>query len=84
MVRCKRRFKTGVYFVTYTIQLSYLKSLGIGVKCGQEKVFVLLYADGIVLFSESEQYLQVLLNALQDWCKTEFVFRCGCCWLSNL
>ena len=47
---------------------NYIKSLDIGVSVNGEKICVLLYADDIVLLAENVQDLQVLLNALNDWC----------------
>ena len=46
----------------------YLKSLDKGITCGEDKVCILLYADDIVLMAETEQDLQFLLNALNNWC----------------
>lgn len=46
----------------------YLKSLGLGLKLEDETICILLYADDIVLLAESTDDLQVLLNALHDWC----------------
>jgi hypothetical protein len=46
----------------------YLKSVNIGVDCDGDKVCILLYADDIVLLAENEQDLQILLNALNEWC----------------
>ena len=46
----------------------FLKSLDLGVKIADENVCLLLYADDIVLLAESEADLQLLLNALNDWC----------------
>jgi hypothetical protein len=40
----------------------------VGVNIGEEKICILLYADDIVLLADSEDALQVLLNALNDWC----------------
>jgi exonuclease III len=45
-----------------------LKALEKGVKIDNEDVCILLYADDIVLLSESEEKLQTLLNAVNDWC----------------
>jgi hypothetical protein len=47
----------------------YLKSLNIGVII-DHKVFILLYADGIVLLADTERDLQSLLNGLHNWCGT--------------
>ena len=46
----------------------YLKSLDVGIDIGDEKVCILMYADDVVLLARSEDELQVLLNALHDWC----------------
>jgi hypothetical protein len=46
----------------------YLKALDMGVEYGDEKLCILLYADDIVLIAENEHDLQLLLNALNDWC----------------
>ncbi len=48
----------------------YLKSLNVGVSISDEIVCILLYADDIVLIAESAEDLQILLNALNDWCST--------------
>jgi hypothetical protein len=40
----------------------------VGVNIGEEKICILLYADDIVLLADSEDALQVLLNALNNWC----------------
>ena len=45
-----------------------IKDAGIGVKCGDDLVSVLLYADDICLIAESEQELQKLLDILNSWC----------------
>ena len=44
----------------------YIKRLNIG----DEKICILLYADDIVLLAETANDLQVLLDALHDWCCT--------------
>ena len=46
----------------------YIKSLDLGVEIDEEKICLLLYADDIVLLAESSCDLQLLLNALYDWC----------------
>ena len=46
----------------------YIKSLDLGVEIGEEKLSLLLYADDIILLAESSSDLQLLLNALNDWC----------------
>jgi hypothetical protein len=48
----------------------YLKSLDLGIQCGNDKICMLLYADDIVLMAENEQDLQCLLNALKEWCNS--------------
>ena len=45
-----------------------MKSFGKGVKCNDEYICTLLYADDVVLLAETEQDLQVLLEALNVWC----------------
>ena len=42
----------------------YLKSFGKGIKCNDDYICTLLYADDVVLLAETEQDLQVLLEAL--------------------
>ena len=60
-----------VLFNLYINDLAkYLKSLNIGVSFGNEKICILLYADDIVLLAETANDLQVLLDALHDWCCT--------------
>ena len=46
----------------------FFKSLNLGIKVGDENVCVMLYSDDIVLLAESETDLQLLLNALYNWC----------------
>ena len=58
-------------FILYINNLAnYLKSLNIGVSFGNEKICILLYADDIVLLVGTANDLQVLLDALHDWCCT--------------
>ena len=45
-----------------------LKDLNLGVQVGTEKVALLLYADDIVLLSDSEEGLQNMLDKLYEWC----------------
>ena len=45
-----------------------LKNLNLGVKMGDLHICILLYADDIVLVSENEENLQVMLNHVQNWC----------------
>lgn len=45
-----------------------LKNLGYGIDIGNvEKVCILLYAEDIVLLSENENDLQLMLNLLHEW-----------------
>ena len=46
-----------------------IKALGLGIKVGEEKLSMLLYADDIVLVAHNEQEMQTLLDKLHDWCK---------------
>ena len=46
----------------------YIKALDLGLEIGEEKHCLFLYADDIVLLAESSSDLQLLLNALNDWC----------------
>ena len=39
-----------------------------GITVGDLIVYILLYADNVVLLASSQQELQVLLNILQDFC----------------
>ena len=58
-----------VLFNLYINDLAlYLKSLGKGIKCDDDKVCILLYADDIVLLPETEQDLLFMLNTVHDWC----------------
>ena len=58
-----------VLFNLYINDLAlYLKSLDKGIKCDDDKVCILLYADDILLLADTEQDLQFTLNALHIWC----------------
>ena len=46
-----------------------LKVVGEGVDIGGEKLCLLLYADDIVLISDSESGQQNMLNIMSIWCK---------------
>ena len=46
-----------------------IKSLGKGVRIGEETVSILCYADDLVLISEKEGDLQAMLNELHEWCE---------------
>ena len=45
-----------------------LKKMNLGVTIGNLHVCILLYADDIVLISESEQNLQIMLDFVNSWC----------------
>ena len=47
---------------------TYLKSLDLGVKVGDETLCIMLYGDDIVFLAECETDLQLYLNTLYDWC----------------
>ena len=46
-----------------------------GVKVGNERVSILMYADDVALMAENEQDLQHMLNILNGWCKKWDVCR---------
>ena len=46
-----------------------IKAMGEGIDIGGEKVCLLLYADDMVLLSDSENGLQNMLNTMFDWCQ---------------
>ena len=48
--------------------ISRLKKMNVGVKFGSDFINVLAYADDIVILAETEDDLQTLLNATQQWC----------------
>ena len=45
-----------------------IKSMNLGVKYGKTHLSILVYADDIVLISETEESLQSMLNELHIWC----------------
>ena len=45
-----------------------IKKLGLGVKCGEIILALLVFADDIALMAETEEDLQRMLNALDSWC----------------
>lgn len=45
-----------------------IKSLGCGVKLGNEEIAILLYADDIVLLASSPEELQKMLDVVNKWC----------------
>jgi len=52
-----------------------IKKLGLGVKCGELILALLMFADDIALMAETEEDLQCMLNALHSWCE---------CWLLRI
>ena len=46
-----------------------IKELKLGVMAGTLQISLLLYADDIILLSETEEGLQQQLNTLNKWCK---------------
>lgn len=52
-----------------------IKSLRCGVQVGEDNIGILLYADDILLLSDSEHGLQTMLNTLAEWCS---------CWKLNI
>jgi hypothetical protein len=46
-----------------------IKDLDLGVPMDDIKISLLMYADDIVLISDSEEKLQTMLNTIHDWCK---------------
>ena len=45
----------------------HIQNLNIGVKVGQDKISIFLFADDMVLVSENEHDLHKLLNAMLEW-----------------
>ena len=65
-------FTSGMYFLLFTLFINdltlCLHSFNIGITIGDEKMCIMLYSDDIVLLTEPAEELQVLLNALNEWC----------------
>lgn len=51
-----------------------IKSLNKGIKTDQDNISILLYADDIVILSDQEKNLQLLLNVLNEWSNKWKVF----------
>ncbi len=49
--------------------LRKVKDLKLGVKIVDEIVSILAFADDIVIFAESEKYMQTNLKCIENWCK---------------
>ena len=49
-------------------QVKKIKSMNLGVKYGKTHLSILVYADDIVLISETEESLPSMLNELNIWC----------------
>ena len=49
--------------------IDILKRANAGVECGECAVTSLLYADDIVLLAPDEVSLQLLFDAVEEWCK---------------
>ena len=45
-----------------------INSFKLGVNCGPDCISILLYADDIVLLSNSELDMQIMLNSFHQWC----------------
>ena len=56
-----------IYINDLAIQI---KNLNKGVKVGNDQVSILLYADDLVLLSDSARNLQSQLDCLNNWCQT--------------
>ena len=48
--------------------ITQIKNLGKGVKLGDQRVSVLMYADDIILLSDSASNLQAQLDCVNNWC----------------
>ena len=54
--------------------VTQISELGLGIDIDGEKVAVLLYADDLVILSETEDDLQAILDTLNIWCNTNCLF----------
>ena len=51
-----------------------IKKLGLGVRCGEVLLAIVVFADDIALLAETEQELQKMLDSLYSWCSTWCLF----------
>ena len=59
-----------ILFSTYINDLTLaIKALGKGISTDNDNISILLYADDIVLMSDTEQGLQEMLNLVHSWCQ---------------
>lgn len=49
------------------------KATGKGVKLDNKTVCILLYADDILFLTENKSDMQLLLDTLSSWCKSNFM-----------
>ena len=54
--------------------VTQISELGLGIDIDGEKVAVLLYADDLVILSETKDDLQTILDNLHVWCSTNCLF----------
>ena len=54
--------------------VTQISELGLGIDIDGEKVAVLLYANDLVILSETEDDLQTILDTLHVWCSTNCLF----------
>ena len=45
-----------------------LRAAKVGVRCGEEQVPALLFADDMVILAEEEEELRRGLGVLEEWC----------------